>query len=366
MAGSIQRLSDRPSPWRARYKAPDGRERSKSFKRRLDAERWLRHELADQDRGRWVDPRLGQVTFAEWSDTWLRGKTVEPTTRAGYESLLRTRVLPTFGGHQLRQITPAAVREWQTSMVEEGLGPARVRAARQVLRAALGQAVVDGLIARNPTDGVKAPKVRPRRQRFLTAYQVEQLASAAGKYGPMIRFLAWSGLRWSEAVALRWGSIDSSTRRVRVREKATEVRGRLVWGPPKTHEERVVLVPRFVLEELGESGDPEALVFTASRGGPLRASWFHQRIWRPAVEASGVPDDLVPHDLRDTAASLAIASGASIKAVQRMLGHASAAMTLDVYGGLFEDDLEALADAMEAYAAAHRGHKGGEILYFPR
>jgi integrase len=60
-----------------------------------------------------------------------------------------------------------------------------------------------------------------------------------------------------------------------------------------------------------------------------------------------MPADLVPHDLRDTAASLAISTGASIKAVQRMLGHASAAMTLDVYGSLFEEDLEALADRLE-------------------
>jgi len=82
-------------------------------------------------------------------------------------------------------------------------------------------------------------------------------------------------------------------------------------------------------------------------GGPLRNSNFRRSVWDPAVKASGMPADLVPHDLRDTAASLMIASGASIKAIQRALGHASAAMTLDTYGGLFEDDLEDLADRME-------------------
>jgi integrase len=73
---------------------------------------------------------------------------------------------------------------------------------------------------------------------------------------------------------------------------------------------------------------------------------FRRRIFSPAAARIGVPD-LVPHDLRDTAASLAISSRASIKAVQRMLGHASAKMTLDVYGSLFEEDLEALADRLE-------------------
>jgi integrase len=95
-----------------------------------------------------------------------------------------------------------------------------------------------------------------------------------------------------------------------------------------------------------EGKEPEDLVFTALQGGPLRLNAFRKRIFTPAANAIGKPD-LVPHDLRDTAASLAISSGASIKAVQRMLGHASAAMTLDTYGSLFEEDLEALADRLE-------------------
>ena len=90
----------------------------------------------------------------------------------------------------------------------------------------------------------------------------------------------------------------------------------------------------------------EDLVFTALQGGPLRLNVFRKRVFTPAAAAIGKPD-LVPHDLRDTAASLAISSGASIKAVQRMLGHASAAMTLDTYGSLFEEDLEALAKRLE-------------------
>jgi integrase len=149
-------------------------------------------------------------------------------------------------------------------------------------------------------------------------------------------------------VALRWGSVDSARRRVRVKASATEVSGRLEWGTPKTHEARTVIVPRFVIDRLGPRGESDELVFFATKGGPLRNSNFRRTVWNPAVEASGMPADLVPHDLRDTAASLMIGAGASIKAVQRALGHASAAMTLDTYGGLFEDDLEDLADRLEA------------------
>ena len=134
-----------------------------------------------------------------------------------------------------------------------------------------------------------------------------------------------------------------------------EVGGRLVTGEPKTHEHRTVVVPRHALPTPGVKSvetSSDALVFTAPKGGPLRSANFRKNVWLPAVAALSnavgkFPGDLVVHDLRDTAASLAISSGASIKAVQRMLGHASAAMTLDVYGGLYDDDLEDLADRLE-------------------
>jgi len=122
----------------ARYRGPDGREHSKAFTRKVDADRWLRSELSRTDQGVWVDPSAGAVTFADWSELWLAGlHGIEPKTRAGYESLLRSRVLPTFGEVPLNRITASAVREWISDLVDEGLSPARIRQARQVLHAAL-------------------------------------------------------------------------------------------------------------------------------------------------------------------------------------------------------------------------------------
>jgi integrase len=342
--------------YRAMYRGTDGRQHSKSFPRKSVAERWLRTELYRLDRGDWIDPSAGSMTLEVWDETWLRGLPgLKPKTINGYDQLLRSRVLPTFGSVPLSRITPMAVREWLADMADEGLSPARARQARQVLSQMLAQAVDDGLIARNPCDRVDAPKVRPRRQRFLDASQLEMLAAACEERqqgaGALVFFLGWSGLRWGEAVALRVESVVADRRRVRVREAATEVGGRLVFGSPKTHEPRTVIVPRFVVERLAPllSGKkPEDLVFTAPRGGVWRGSNFRRRVFSPAARAAGVAPDLVPHDLRDTAASLMIASGASIKAVQRALGHASAKVTLDVYGSLYEEDLDALADRMEA------------------
>lgn len=353
MNGSIQHRPDRPKPWRARYLAGDGRQRSKSFSRKVDAERWLRDQLAQLDRGVWVDPNAGDVTFAAWSAEWLRGLDVKPKTLAGYESLLRSRVLPRFGTVPLRRIAPADVRGWLAEMSAEGLSASRVRQARQLLRAALETAVADGTLGRNPVEHVRAPTARPREHRFLTAGQVAGLSEAAERRQDgaalVVRFLVWSGLRWGEMVALRRSSIDPLRRRVTVAASATEISGRLVFGTPKSHRARTVILPRFVSDELAThlaSVELDGLVFTAPGGGPLRVGNFRKAVWLPAVADCGL-DGLRVHDLRHTCASLAISAGASVKAVQRMLGHASATVTLDTYAALFTDDLEALADRLD-------------------
>ncbi len=362
--GSIQYRPDRPRPWRARYSGLDGRQQSKSFDRKVDAERWLRGELASIDRGLWVNPAAGAVDFAEWADRWLYGLDLKPSTRANYQSNLRSRVLPRFGPVPIARITPAEVRAWMADLRANGLSASSIRQARQVVHAALEVAVVDGLLARNPVDPVKAPPVRPRRQLLLTESQLAVLAQGAEDrqptMGSLVLLLGWSGLRWGEAVALRGERVDADRRRIRVTEAVAEVGGRLEWGTPKTHESRTVLVPRFVIEALPVVGS-EDLVFTAPKGGPLRTTNFRRDVWKPACQTAGMPEGLLVHDLRDTAASLMIASGASIKAVQRALGHASAKMTLDTYGSLFEDDLEDLVDRLEARALAQARSRGARI-----
>jgi integrase len=348
--GSIQRI-DRPKPWLARYRGPDGRQHSKTFARKVDAERWLKVSEVETITGRWVDPAAGAKPFGPYAEDWIAFKraSVGETTATNAESLLRARVLPEFGSKKLKQITVADVRKWLAAMTGEGLSPSTVYSYRRVLAQILEQAVDDGLIVSNPAKKAKAPQVRPRRQLFLTAEELRELGEECGGFAPLVWFLGWSGLRFGEATALRVGRIDPSRCRVRVEEAATEVAGRLVFGPPKTHESRTVIIPGFIVDEIQpflEDRDGDALVFTAQRGGPVRLNNFRGRVFTPAAERVGKPG-LVPHDLRDTAASLAISSGASIMAVQRMLGHASAKMTLDVYGSLFEEDLEALAARIE-------------------
>lgn len=121
-------------------------------------------------------------------------------------------------------------------------------------------------------------------------------------------------------VALKRSSLDLMRRRVTVSESATEINGSLVFGTPKTHKSRVVVFPRFLADRLashcGGIG-PDDPVFTAPMGGYLRSANYRKNVWKPALRAAGIDESLRIHDLRATAASLMIAGGASIKAVQR-------------------------------------------------
>lgn len=132
----------------------------------------------------------------------------------------------------------------------------------------------------------------------------------------------------------------------------TEVNGRAVFGTPKTHQRRSVPLPRFLVEPIaaqiaGRAGDD--LVFTSPTSEVLRNNDFRRRVFDRAAESIGLAG-LTPHELRHTAASRAVAEGANVKAVHRMLGHASAAMTLDVYADLVEDDLDQVSDRLDRAA----------------
>jgi integrase len=214
----------------------------------------------------------------------------------------------------------------------------------------LDLAVRDGRIASNPAHGVRLPRLEETDKRFLTHAQVNRLATATGNHGTLVLTLAYTGLRWGEVAALRVSRLDLMRRRLIVAEAVTEVNGRLVWGSPKSHQHRSVPVPRFLVDDLamrvaGKAADE--LVFTTRTGAPLRNLNWRRDVFDRAATEVGL-DGLTPHELRHTAASLAVSAGANVKSVQRMLGHASAAMTLDRYSGLFDLDLDAVADRLDA------------------
>ncbi|WP_369262156.1 tyrosine-type recombinase/integrase [Streptomyces sp. R35] len=171
---------------------------------------------------------------------------------------------------------------------------------------------------------------------YLTHDQLETLAEHAGRYQTFVTTLGYTGIRWGEAIAIKVGRTQLDDRRIRILQAYSDIDGHLELGPVKNHEKRSVPLPRSFAEELRPLvvGRPrDALLFTAPEGGPMRYPNFRRRDWEKAVKSAGLEGlDLTSHKLRHTAASLAISAGADVKVVQLMLGHKSAAMTLDVYG----------------------------------
>jgi integrase len=350
MAAVWKRVRNGKTTWVARWRDPDGVQRKRSFARRADADRFVAGVAADIARGSYVDPAAGRLRVEAWAEIWSGAQAhLKYTTRARYQGVVRVHVLPRWGRRPLSSITHAEVGQWVSDLASTGLQPGSVRYAHAVLSSMLALAVRDGRLTRNPAEGVPLPRIQPREPRFLSLDEVSALAAASGDSATVIWFLALTGLRFGEMAALRVKRVDLARRRVVVAESVTEVSGRMVWSTPKSHRTRSVPLPGQLASALahacaGRGG--EDLVFTSPTGGVLRINNWRPRVFDPACRAAGL-EGVSPHDLRHTAASLAVSSGANVKAIQRMLGHASAAMTLDVYAGLFGDDLDDVATRLD-------------------
>jgi len=350
----IRRHPNAKGRWQVRYVDPSGKERSKNFPRKSDAERFLVTIETDKLRGDWVDPRLAKITFEEWTERWWGATShLKAHTRDGYRSLLRVHVLPRFAGASLGSIQPVEIREWLADLESSGLSASRIRQSYFLVAQILRSAVESGYLAKSPCVGVKLPRMQVPEMRFVNADQIQTLASTIRRpYGVLINTLAYGGLRWGEVAALRRGRCELLRSRLHVVESLSETSEGLLFGPTKTYQRRTVVIPSFLRDLLAkhlatevESRD-DALVFRSPDGEPLRRGNFSRRLWQPAVEAVGL--ELRPHDLRHTCAALLVADGAHPKAVQVHLGHSSIQVTMDRYGHLFPSAAAELADRLDA------------------
>ena len=364
--GNIAKRPD--GRWRARYRDSANKEHARHFDRKVDAQNWLDSVTTAVQTGAYVDPNRGKVTIGEWATRWLDGQAhLKPSTHERYAGIVREHVLPRWSNVQLIDVTHADIQAWVSTLTATR-SPATVRKIHRVLALVLKTAVKDSRLARNPAAEINLPRPTSSEHRYLTHEQVDALAKACAappeersKHGPkedtwnddyrlVVLFLAYTGCRWGEMAALRIGNVDFLRRRARIVESVTLVRGAQTWGTPKGHERREVPLPPFLIDELAAHAvgkQADELLFTGTKGGPLRAQVFQRAVLTRAAASIGL-EHFHPHELRHTAASLAIASGADVKVVQQMLGHKSATMTLDLYGHLFEHRLDEVATAMDA------------------
>jgi integrase len=363
----------------ARYLDPAKRERSRMFTRRIDAARWLADMEVQLARGDWLDPASGQVLFSEWSERWLATRhDLRQTTVIRLRAAMREQVLPTFGARPLKTISHQDVVDWIDKLATGGrLAAASIRKAHWVLKACLEAAVRDRRLSTNPATGVALPKASHRDQQFLSASEVDELATVMPpEFRAFVYVAAFCGLRFGELAALTRGSVDTLRREIKVSRTAVDIAGAPVtFGESKTRRSRrTVPVPSSVMREIeahlaahvGPGAD--ALMFTSPEGGPIRRGSF-RRVWLPAVKAIG-RDGLRVHDLRHSFVALWISAGAHAKEISEWAGHSSIQITMDRYGHLLPDDRQRAADRMDALlagsqptpAAAVLPLRGGEVV----
>ncbi|KQO02841.1 integrase [Arthrobacter sp. Leaf234] len=357
--------------YRVRYRRPDRKQTDKrGFRTKRDAEAFAATVEVSKLRGEFIDATEARALIGPLGDAWLARQThLKPSSLRPVESAWRTHVRPVWGNIAVADIRKTAVQQWVSDLTKGDITavPARkpksatlVIRAYGILAAILDDAVSDRRTLSNPARGVSLPRKVRKAHVYLSHEQVHELA-ATSKYPTLILLLAYCGLRWGEATALRVKHLDMLRRRLLVEENAVQVGSVIEVGTPKSHKKRSVPFPKFLLADIAkqcEGKEREDLVFPGEDGKYLRLARVHEdnMSWfAGAVKRSGVPR-ITPHDLRHTAASFSVSAGANVKAVQRMLGHSSAAMTLDVYADLFDEDLDGISDALDhAVSAASVG-----------
>ena len=349
--------------YRVRYRRPDHTEAEKrGFTTMGDAQLYLSMVTVSKSKGEYIDPKASRVPVRMFADSWLRSKQ-PPMSKPSYymtlERAWKNHVDPVWGEREIWSIRRSEVQDWVSELATQKSRTVVVRALG-VLAGILDVAIDDRRLVNNPARRIRnLPRNGPGKRRvYLTHDQVATLA-ACSAHPTLILTLAYTGLRWGEVTALRVRSVNRLRRRFVVEENAVMIGYEIHVGTPKTHKNRSVPYPERLtpmIEQACAGKGPEGLLFgdgVSHMRNSGAQGWFANAVKRAQEMDPSIPR-LTPHDLRHTAASLAISSGANVKAVQRMLGHASAAMTLDTYADLFDDDLDAVAarlnDAMPLVA----------------
>jgi integrase len=361
--------------WRLRWKVKDPstgkwREVSETF-----------HGTKPEARKRWLE-RQQEITRAgstyrepsrealrDYLSRWVEAKRADlrPTTWQQYESLIRTRIVPSLGATPLADLTPDLIQRWVDGLRSENLSTRTVSAARGVLRTALQDAVRLGTIRENPVDRTRGPRQQRRRVEAFTMEEGERLLQAAkgARVEHLLRFAFFSGLRKGEILGLKWEDIDFDAGRVTVRRSLVTLKGGTAIHEPKTEAgKRSFALPSPAVEALraqwrrqaeerlaaGPKWRDEGWVFATTDGGrtnPHNVSRDFKRI----RDRAGLPK-LPFHALRHSAVSLQIAAGVAPEVISKRIGHRHISVTLDVYGHLLPEADKEAAEAVDRFLSS--------------
>ena len=314
-----------------------------------------------------------EMPFGEWLDFWYQNYVkpqIRPTTQANYEAKIYQHIIPELGKIPLNQLAQKDLQQFyarmktggrliRTEQFGKGLSDSMVRGLHAACRSALEKAVQEELIRTNPAVGCKLPPKRGREMQVLGREELQRFLIQAQAEGYFELFLLdlCTGLRRGELLALQWDDLDFKTGTLTVNKQVYEVKGRLQVSVPKTRASirRLVLPPGVVevLRAYRETVDSRWMFPSPVKEDvPMTPGAVRRRL-QLILERAGCKR-IRFHDLRHTFATLSLESGMDVKTLSAMLGHVSAATTLDIYTHITSDMLN------EAAAKIDRG-LGNEV-----
>lgn len=364
--------------YEVRFKDAHGELRGGGTYDRLDEARAVYKRLAGEvDRREYIPPEQRATTFKTVADAWLAlpdTRTAKVRTRTGYRALVNGRLAPlhdvAVGDLDKERLTAFVV-----GLMDDGLKPRTIRNAMQVVARVLDHAVDLNRIPAHPARLVPMPKVKDAPRVDLRLADVHALIQhTPAPWDLLVRLAAFSGLRAGELMGLRVRHLHLARRAVQVEETVVDVDGVLTQDEPKSDAGRRAVpdLPRSLCDALAvhvAGKAPDDYVFgweDATGTHPYRHGNFYRRVFTPAVRAAGLPAATRFHDLRGFYASLLVNAGLDHKIVQKRMGHANIATTLDVYARAWDTDHGGgLGDAIDAQLAALGAEQNGLAPVLP-
>lgn len=371
--GTIRQRKD--GRWEARYTV--GRDpgtgmqvqRSAYGSTQKEVRQKLAQAIAEIDSGVYQAPN--KVTVAEWMKEWLttfcEGK-IKPLSYQTYSGLIKNHITPAIGAVELQSLRGSHIQKLYNGMTKAGLSGKLVRNVSAVLHKSFDMAIKQGIIRTNPCDGAELPKVERHEIKPLADNEIPLFLSAIDN-SPMRNAYAlclFAGLREGECLGLSWKQVDFQKGRITISQQLQQSKtgGCKYYIAPSTKsgKPRTIEPPPIAFEYLRAEkkrqaenrlkagpawNNPDDLVFTNETGRHYVILTFYKNFKK--IAASIGRPDARPHDLRHTAATVAISSGADIKSVQDMLGHATASFTLNVYAHTSERMMKDTAARMQNY-----------------
>ena len=314
-------------------------------------------------------PAAPAPTFQEAAERWLAvdGAAFKVGTLDSYQAILTLHLEPIFGARRITDITVADVEDWWARLRAKGYSHKQLGNCRAVLTGIFRRALTSGVLTRNPADVIEGRLGREDREvrqaEWLTEPELTRLlkvtATREPRYHPILLTIASTGLRFGEALGIQVGDVDLERGRLHVRRTIRKHR----LSSPKSGKPRTIDLPastvtvlrdwiNTVRAEAAVRGQEATWLFPGATGQPKDEAPIRQAFHR-TLKAAGILRRLRIHDLRHTYASLNLQRGVPLVVVSRQLGHASIAITADVYGHLAPDAGRQAADAMEAILTEH-------------